>query len=187
MKTTYLPTRLDLMKLMPPKSVGVEIGVLRGDFTTEILACDVAKVFLVDPWSEQRPEVYTDTWNGCNHRDNLCYVQSRFAPEIASGRVTVIQGLSEIVATTHPEIPPLDWVFVDGNHSYAFVLLDLILWSKRLKPDGVILGHDYVKFADFGVIEAVTEFCTIYGWELEYLTQEADWPSFALRRKATSS
>lgn len=180
---TTLPTRLDLIKTMPPKSVGVEIGVLRGEFTAQILTCDVKKVFLVDPWHQQDPTVYTDYWNNTNYPEHLRFVKDRFAVDIALGRVEVIQGLSEIISASHPEIPELDWVFIDGNHVFQFVLLDLILWSKRLKPTGVILGHDYVKSQDFGVIEAVTEFCAHYPWELYCVTQETDWPSFALRHK----
>ena len=37
----------------------------------------------------------------------------------------------------------VDRVFLDGSHDGPSVAEDLLLWSDRLKPDGVLAGHDY--------------------------------------------
>jgi polyhydroxybutyrate depolymerase len=37
----------------------------------------------------------------------------------------------------------VDRVFLDGSHDGQSVAEDLLLWSDRLKPDGVLAGHDY--------------------------------------------
>lgn len=37
----------------------------------------------------------------------------------------------------------LDFVFVDGDHSQEGVAADIENWRPKLKPGGVIFGHDY--------------------------------------------
>lgn len=37
----------------------------------------------------------------------------------------------------------LDFVFIDGDHSYNAVMEDLKAWYHKVKPGGVIAGHDY--------------------------------------------
>jgi hypothetical protein len=177
-----LPARIDLIKRLPAGSVVAEVGVLRGDFSAEILSCpNVTHLYLIDAWVKQNPRVYTDTCNDLNHDDNMRVVKERFAGE----RVTVIRGFSDDVALENTDIPPLDAVFIDSNHRFQFVLQDLILWEKRLKPTGILMGHDYTTYEalNFGTIKAVAEFCGHYPWELEVVTCEGDWPSFCLKRR----
>lgn len=49
----------------------------------------------------------------------------------------------------------LDFVFIDGSHAYEFVKLDLACWYPKVKPGGIIAGHD--KTFE-GVKQAVDEF-----------------------------
>jgi predicted O-methyltransferase YrrM len=37
-----------------------------------------------------------------------------------------------------------DFVFIDGDHQYDFVKADINNYRKKLKPDGLLCGHDYV-------------------------------------------
>ncbi len=37
----------------------------------------------------------------------------------------------------------LDWIFVDGDHAYDAVVADIVAWAPKLKPDGLLSGHDY--------------------------------------------
>jgi predicted O-methyltransferase YrrM len=47
----------------------------------------------------------------------------------------------------------LDFIFIDGDHTYKFVKKDIELWLPKLKKNGIIAGHDY--YAE--VKEAVDE------------------------------
>lgn len=49
----------------------------------------------------------------------------------------------------------LDFIFIDGDHSYNSVKSDIELWYPKLKYNSIISGHDYD--SETGVIEAVNE------------------------------
>jgi len=39
----------------------------------------------------------------------------------------------------------LDFIFIDGNHSFEFVTNDIAEWGKKVKKGGIISGHDYFR------------------------------------------
>ena len=71
-------------------------------------------------------------------------------------RVRHIPKLSQDAAK-HLDMDGYDLGFIDANHSYDHVKHDMALLWSRLKPGGVLCGHDYTtRFP--GVIQAVNEF-----------------------------
>jgi predicted O-methyltransferase YrrM len=56
----------------------------------------------------------------------------------------------------------LDFVFIDANHSFDYVMEDIINWSRKVKSGGIVSGHDYYHFVNSGVIEAVNKYCEIH-------------------------
>jgi len=54
---------------------------------------------------------------------------------------------------------PLDVLFIDGEHTYQAVLLDLRLWGRRVKPGGLILCHDADSASFPGVRDAIEIHC----------------------------
>jgi GR25 family glycosyltransferase involved in LPS biosynthesis len=54
----------------------------------------------------------------------------------------------------------LDFVFIDASHEYEDVKADIIAWLPKIKPGGILAGHDYY-IGDFdyypGVKQAVNE------------------------------
>jgi predicted O-methyltransferase YrrM len=50
----------------------------------------------------------------------------------------------------------LDAVFIDADHSYEAVKLDIMNWMPKVRKDGILAGHDYVHSWP-GVIKAVDE------------------------------
>jgi len=185
---TILPERLDLVKeLVKPGTVGAEIGVYRGGFSRQIFdACQPAKLFCIDAW-EPYKAYELDSLCHTNQPDNMEATKALMAAEISAGKCEVIKGYSSMVAKGWPT--PMDFLFLDSNHSFDFVLEDLIAWHRHIKDGGVIMCHDFTETSagaiamKFGVVRAVAEFCTAYGWEVTHITQEPDWPSCAIRRK----
>ena len=49
----------------------------------------------------------------------------------------------------------IDAIYIDGNHTYDGVKEDIIYWSPKVKPGGLIVGDDYLTFPE--VRKAVKE------------------------------
>ena len=39
----------------------------------------------------------------------------------------------------------LDFVYIDANHGFDYVMSDILGWVKKVKKGGIIAGHDYVR------------------------------------------
>jgi hypothetical protein len=70
----------------------------------------------------------------------------------------------------------LDFVYVDSDHSYDFVMLNLIKWGRKLKKGGIMSGHDYFYDKNTSgrrakVTQAVNDYTKIHGIKF-YITDE---------------
>ena len=191
-------TRRQLVTALPSRAVVAEIGVQRGNFSKKILRkAKPRRLHLIDCWEEHhdglgyphdgRPVSQT------NHDDNYAFVEERFAAGIAAGRVQLHRGYSVPLLKAFPD-SYFDWIYIDANHTYEAVSSELAAALTKIKPGGVIAGHDYIdtlywKKRNFGVVEAVDEFCGRHGWEIIAETSEPGWdvdqsdnPSYAIRQ-----
>lgn len=50
----------------------------------------------------------------------------------------------------------VSFIFIDGDHRYEKIKQDILTWLPKLKPDGIIAGHDY-GWNYPGVVKAVDE------------------------------
>lgn len=55
--------------------------------------------------------------------------------------VTIQEGRSEEILSRFPDYH-FDFVFVDGSHHYRDIVRDIELAMKKLKPNGILAGHD---------------------------------------------
>jgi hypothetical protein len=182
-----VPTRLDLIKMLPLGTEGAEIGVMQGGFANEILTTPVRKLHLIDAWQHVpgHPDNAISMSQG-GHNCNETTVITRFAKQIEQRRV-VVHRMFSVEAARHFHPHSLDWIFIDADHTYQAVLDDLRTWSSKIKPGGVIMGHDYMDWGaaielKFGVIPAVNKFCAENGWKITHLTSKDEWPSYRLER-----
>lgn len=190
--------RSRLVAALPHGAVVAEVGVERGDFSHKIVKrTRPARLHLIDCWDEYHDDLpYAHDGFPCtqqDHESNHQYVTRRFAAEIRRGQVQLHRGYSVPVLATFPD-GYFDWVYVDANHSYDAVAADLAAVLPKMKPGGVITGHDFIntpfwRNRNFGVVEAVHDFCAEHGWELVARTPGPGWdvdgsdnPSFAIRR-----
>lgn len=171
-----LPDRAALLDRMPSNARVAEIGVAFGEFTDQIMRrCRPRSLLLVDAWASER------------YRDGLAAIEDRFADDIASGVIRIMQGLSlEVLAKL--DAGALDWAYIDTNHTYDTTLAELQLCDHLVGPDGRIAGHDFctgnvISAIPYGVVEAVTKFCMDHDWQFEFLTVESRGHfSFCLKR-----
>lgn len=50
----------------------------------------------------------------------------------------------------------IDFIFIDANHTYEFVSKDIAAYLPKMKPGGIMAGHDF-NGAHPGVVQAVIE------------------------------
>jgi len=161
---------------LPKGGVVAEAGVDHGDFSARILAITKPeRLHLIDVWGSKR---YHGGLEGI--------VRERFKTAIADGRVTINLGLSTSVLAGFAD-GSFDWIYIDTDHGYTVTAAELAIARSKVKPNGIIAGHDYVTGnwdggVRYGVVEAVHEFCVKHDWELILLTHETDRHlSFAIR------
>jgi Methyltransferase domain len=158
--------RTTLLKLLPQASVGVEVGVWKGDLSSLLLQkVKPARLLLVDPWAFDAE--YADSlYGGASARSQADMdaiwqqVRARFSAEIAQGVVS-IQRSTSVEAAGSMADESVDWVYIDGNHTYEFVLEDLRSWYPKVRPGGLVTGDDYGRPGTWwgdGVTKAVMEF-----------------------------
>ncbi len=124
-------------------SRGAELGVRRGELTVSLLERHpVLSMVAVDLWAPHPTfaERYDHEADLARFRENARAVE---------GRVTVLRLLTTEAARHVPD-GSLDFVFVDATHTYAALAADLEAWLPKLRPGGLISGHDYHPHWDAG-------------------------------------
>jgi len=159
--------RARLLRRLPKRSIGVEIGVWAGEHAAAILrALRPERLHLLDPWAFAPEEPYAQAWYGGARASSQAEmdevykrVLKRFEIEIA-GRVVVIHRSTSAAAAARFEDASLDWVYVDGNHLYEYVWTDLELFAPKVRLGGFLAGDDYGApgWWDDGVRRAVDHF-----------------------------
>jgi predicted O-methyltransferase YrrM len=76
----------------------------------------------------------------------------------------------------------LDAVYIDADHSYEGVKLDLNLSLKKVKKGGIIMGHDYTYDKFPGVVNAVNQFCEKNNLKIDILTEDG-CPTYLIYKK----
>lgn len=116
----------------------LEVGVAEGNNTKQMLrASPYSHITLID--STRSKHILRQMEN------NLRPYQDRYTFHNAESLEIVMQ----------IEDHYFDYIYIDGSHEYEDVVKDIAAWWNKLKPGGVIGGHDY----DLpGVKRAVQEF-----------------------------
>lgn len=161
----FVPTRVELPILLNERRLfgcGVEIGVQQGEYSETLLRYwRGMHLISVDPWREDAPENYIDIANVLQptHEQFFQTTTKRLA---RYGARSTIWRLTSLEAA--PRIPrhSLDFVYIDARHDYAAVMEDLNVWFDKVRPGGIVAGHDYIDgtfpAGEFGVKSAVDEF-----------------------------
>jgi cephalosporin hydroxylase len=178
-----------VLKLIPKGGVGVEIGVNRGMYARRILEnAAPRRLHLVDPWPTDSGDDYIRTYGVRDDMEtHYQLVKTTFADAIACGQVVLHRQYSRESASSfaHGE---LDFAYVDGMHTYEACLEDLRLFAPKVKPGGLLMGHDFSNTVmgrrkAFGVVRAVSEFVAESDFRPVLVTLESA-PSYVLTRDA---
>jgi SAM-dependent methyltransferase len=126
---------------------GVEIGTDQGEFAEVLVETNPnLKLACIDPWKAQAYEPNEQP----ESRENQEFFDKRFQETVSRlfsyrGRVNLIRTTS-MDAVQDFENNSLDFVYIDGNHDFLNVTQDIHFWLKKVRPGGILSGHDFVRY-----------------------------------------
>lgn len=138
----------DLIKLFAELGfkLGVEVGVDRGLFSEYMMkTIPSVKMFGVDPWSNTCYEDYNPYKLPQTYFEG-CYEEAvkRLTP--FGDNYKIIRKFSMDALTDFVD-NSLDFVYIDANHDFTNFAMDLQYWFRKVRPGGIISGHDYVYYS----------------------------------------
>jgi hypothetical protein len=141
---------------------GAEIGVSTGTYS-KILCDGIPNLHLmcVDPYmAYQRAS------------QRLCDEAFARAQQRLTGCPVEFIRKSSMEAVKDVPLGSLDFVYIDGDHRFDFVMMDIIEWAQRVRKGGIVSGHDLYKFYQAGVVRAVEAYTLGHGISMWYVTRE---------------
>lgn len=137
-----------------PKVTGLELGVWYGYNMGHFLdECNnIEMLYGVDPYLP-----YQD-WNRYIGQDLMDAAENSTRQILSQfpNRGTLLKTTSLDASKTF-DSNALDFIFIDGDHSYERCYEDLNLWYSKVRPGGLFSGHD---FSLPGVNKALLQFRT---------------------------
>jgi hypothetical protein len=174
-----LPALLNRLGLV---GVGAEIGVQTGAYSAWILhRWAGATLISIDPWLADDPEAYVDIANveQSRHDDLYRATVHRLTPFAARSQIWRTTGADAIRLV---DDGVLSFVYLDARHAEADVAEDLALWEPKVKPGGIVAGHDYfdgvIPAGDFGVKSAVDRYFGERGWTINETVADRPFSSW---------
>lgn len=142
----------EMVEYFPSGSKFVEVGVYRGK-SSFFLGVEIVNsekdifCYCVDRFTWSEDASYKGYLTKFNEQIGFRGLADVLFPQC---------GMSVEVAGRFPD-ESFDFIFIDADHEYESVLADLEAWFPKLKPGGIIGGHDWSN--EFpGVERAVREF-----------------------------
>jgi Methyltransferase domain len=161
----HVPSRDELPALLNRRGLvgtGAEIGVKNGKYSDYLLSrWRGVKLISVDPWLADEPDAYIDRANVAqsDHERFFAETKRRLARH---GARSEIWRMTSVEAAVRVADDSLDFAYIDARHDSASVLEDLHAWFPKVRPGGILAGHDYVDgtfpSGVFGVRSAVDAF-----------------------------
>lgn len=125
--------------------IGAEIGVSMGE-NMELYCKKGFKMYGIDPYLDYKDNRYRPLNRMHPYGDEGKTVDGvyRHAMNRLSKyeNFTMIRKMSMDALSDIPN-RSLDFIYIDGNHKYGYVAMDLMKWSEKVRKGGILAGHDY--------------------------------------------
>lgn len=148
---------------------GAEIGVDRGRFSEYMLKNNPEmSLLLVDPWY----------WKlrGESRYQSTVKRMEKFGERAQIVRKTSYEAVFDVKDES------LDFVYIDGDHTFDYVMTDLIWWARKVRMGGMVALHDYYRFRGGGVVAAVDVYTQQHDIRQWFLTDERTPTAFWMRQ-----
>jgi len=156
--------------------IGVEIGVAGGEHAMSLFkSLNISKIYLIDPY-EHYPEYYEGKLHYGVDQSEL-QTMEKLAKELLSeysDKIVWIKEKSSVGINLIKE--EVDFVYIDGNHQYEYILEDINNYYPIVKQLGVLGGHDYYngfQREHDSVVNVVNSF--VVEQNLQLRTEMPDW------------
>lgn len=162
--------RYDMIGSLPKNLVWAEIGTWEGAFAAEIQRlCEPGELHLFD----------------------ISFDRMKQKGHIAEGDSVVLhEGPSSQQMSLLPD-SKFDVIYIDGDHSQRGVAADAEIALRKVKPDGLLIFNDYIRFDyvemyPFGTVPVVNSLCVDHGFEiLGFAFHNKMYCDIMLRRRAS--
>lgn len=135
----------DIVNNMPKKFKFLEIGVFKGQVISNIgLSAQrlnkSAEIYGVSPFTAHEAG-FLFTKPGSYKQDVINLFNEL---KVSMDNVTLIEGLSQDadIIERVKQVQPFDCVYIDGDHRYDPVMIDLKIYSEFVKKDGILVIDD---------------------------------------------
>ena len=121
---------------------GVEVGVAEGCHA-EVICKNNPRVRLhcIDAW---------ENYPGYYYKRDFSDVYSEAMERLKPYNIVIHKKLS-MDAVKDFEDNSLDFVYIDAGHDFKNVAMDICEWSRKVRPGGIVFGHDYVRSHTYGM------------------------------------
>ena len=143
--------------------VGVEIGTEKGRYAK--IMCDAnpgVKLYCVDAWmiyEGYRCRAHKGHEEQSRVDGYLAECKQRLAPY----NVQYVRKFSMDAVKDFPD-NFFDYCYIDANHFLKHVVEDLDGWSKKVRPGGIVSGHDFMPPGIKGALSDVAPAMFAYSW-----------------------
>jgi len=128
----------------------IEIGTFEGKNAKDMLDnLNIKRLHLIDPWEEYGEYEIEKT----QRRLNKAYEKTKRRLELYNYKIHYLKDYSSNVVNKFSSV---DFIYIDGNHSYKYVLEDCRNYWDKVKDGGILAGHD---ISMVEVLNAVQDFC----------------------------
>lgn len=162
-----------ILPFIDKNTVGAEIGVWMGDSSVKFQSIGLKELHLIDPYTLSDADRglslfkarYASLVGGFDDQAfNIYYekVYNSVKDKFKNNSEVTLHRTRSVEFWNSIDDNYLDWVYIDGDHSYNGCYYDLIQAAKKVKTGGFIFGDDYKRLdgthGKGGVNKAVDQF-----------------------------